>query len=208
MTSELSKSTAIQDKEFQTKALPVPSEDGQGLAGTLLPLVDSEYKKFAVDIYNVQLANCRNYMWLFFIVLSASLAFFKESELGPMLLDFIYGYPVSAFFLLALLTFGCTLICALLGFWIGVSISTGTKFVDAYEKLQDRLTDVELAEFNKSDIYSLKRDLLDGLCIALQNGIKQMERRGEKLAQLSWLFKGAVISFLLTLIFYGGTYIR
>ena len=84
MTSELSESTAIQDKEFQTKALPVPSEDGQGLAGTLLPLVDSEYKKFAVDIYNVQLANCRNYMWLFFIVLSASLAFFKESELGPM----------------------------------------------------------------------------------------------------------------------------
>lgn len=80
--------------------------------------------------------------------------------------------------------------------------------MDAYEKLQDRLTDVELAEFNKSDIYSLKRDLLDGLCIALQNGIKQMERRGEKLAQLSWLFKGAVISFLLTLIFYGGTYIR
>ena len=76
-----------------------PPEEAQTLISGLLPLVDSEYKKFAVDIYAIQLANCRNYLWMFFIVISASLAFFKELKLGVSSLFFISLYPVWPFFL-------------------------------------------------------------------------------------------------------------
>ena len=185
-----------------------PPEEAQTLISGLLPLVDSEYKIFAVDIYAIQLANCRNYLWMFFIVISASLAFFKESRLGDSCLAFIHGYPVSPFFIPTMIFLILAIGCSVYGFWLGVNISTGTEFCEPHFGLQNRLTDLEYSQFNQSDIYSLKRDMLDGLCGALENGLAQMERRAKDLILLAKLFKVTLISFLITILFYGGSYLR
>ena len=186
----------------------VPPKIGQETISQLLNLLDSEYKKVTYDSYGTQMANARNYLWLFFLIISFCIAFFKEAGLGTALLQLIEGYRVSAFYLLTLLSFSCVLITSVAGFWLGISTVSQNNVALPYENISTMLTALECERFDLLETYRFKKDLLEKLNFSLDFAIKGIERRGKILRNLSCLFKCSLTGVLITLILYGGMFIR
>ena len=186
----------------------IPPEMGQETITQLLNLLDSEYKKVTYDGYSSQMANTRNYLWLFFILISFCIAFFKEASLGISLLNLIEGNPVSAFYLPTIVSFACVLIMAVVGFWLGISIISQNNVPLPYENLSEMLTELECERFDQLRTYQFRRRLLGNLQFSLTQAIQSLERRGKSLRKLSILFKSSLTGLLITLILYGGMYIR
>lgn len=186
----------------------IPPKIGQETISQVLNLLDSEYKKVTYDGYSSQMANTRNYLWLFFILISFCIAFFKEASLGISLLNLIEGNPVSAFFLPTMIGFSCVLSMAIIGFWLGISIISQNNVALPYENLSEMLTELECERFDELKTYQFRRKLLDNLQFSLTQAIRSLEHRGRSLRKLSFLFKFSVTGILITLIFYGGMHIR
>lgn len=185
-----------------------PPKIGQETISQVLTLVDTEYKKITYDCYSTQMANARNYLWLFFLVISFCIAFFREAALGSTLLRLVEGNPVSAFYVVTLLSFIFVFITAVTGFWLGISTISQNNVALPYDKVSDMLTDLENERFDLLETYQFKRDLLGRLHTSLNLGIEGLERRGKILRKLSCLFKYSLTGILITLIFYGATFIR
>lgn len=190
------------------KEKEIPPKIGQETISQVLTIVDSEYKKITYGSYSTQMANTRNYLWLFFLIISFCIAFFKEAALGGTLLQLIDGNNISAFYLPTLLSFIYVLFTAVKGFWLGINAISQNNVPLPYENLPTMLTELECERFDLLETYRFKRDLLDKLHFSLSQGIEGLERRGKILRELSSLFKNSLIGILITLIFYGGMFIR
>lgn len=190
-----------------TEEKEIPPEAGQETISQVLTLVDAEYKKITFDSYGIQMSNARNYLWLFFLVLSFCIAFFKESELGNAFLRCLNGSQISWFFFPTLAGFITVMGLAVMGFWLGIRTISQTNIALPYEDVLERLTDLECDRFQPLETYQFKKHLLERLHFALTISIQMTELRGNYLRNLSRLFKYSLIGILITLVLYGGTFL-
>lgn len=169
----------------------------------LLILLDGQFKKVSVDAYALQMANTRNYLWIFFVILSFAAAFFKEAELGSVFLKLFTGDSFSIPCVFLFFSFLGTVVISVIGFWVGINSVSGTDLPFPYQDLPERLANLEANGSTALEQWALTRALIDRTYIALFHSYEILEKRGKLLRNLSKIVKGSVICILLTILFYG-----
>ncbi len=175
-----------------------------------LALVDGACKRYSVDIYNAQMANIRNHLWLAFVVLSACAAFFVQAGIGDLLVRYFHSPEFDLLTLSTVFLLLFSVINAALALLSGIEASTGTTITEAYRSINQQLTTFENRGFLVDDVYDLKLTVLFDVHSQMMAAADQMIRRGKLIRSMSKRIKrsvlfgiAAVLSFLISQPFYG-----
>lgn len=181
--SEIPESACRMGSEFLTKTLP---------------LLDNAYKRWTFDLYATQLSNAKNYLWVSFVIMSACVAFFDQSALGQV----FSGYRTADLNYVVLFLLSLTFASALMVFFRGVLMATGSSSCEPLLAIPDTVKIMESEHYLTVQVYVFQRGLMEIYDDQIKKACQEAGRRGHQLALMGEDTRFSICSGLGTLLIY------
>ena len=184
------------DETKLNEEIPEVSKECFDAIDKFLTLSDGEYRRLSCDAYIAQISNARNYTWLAITVLAA-IALFVWGTNATEIIVAKQPLPVLICFLLF-----ASAACAVGAFFIASSVGHNSD-THVYLKTTAKIFKAsEEGGTSMQDIYEERRFLLNECNQATAVAAQYVQKRGRKLRLTGYLIRVAVVSLIVSLLFY------